>query len=152
MCVKRMVLAGWFLTIFLFISALQAAPVLIEINLENRTDFEFAQSLNLSPWARWGNLFLAEIEGSALSSLDQKGIPYEVINGRPEIQNSFLLAPHPGTQTSLVASMLGKAVLNRTEQFYAQLSSAEAENLWAQGVSVVEIGEEPIPFTYASPI
>jgi len=152
MCVKRVVSAGWACTILLFISALQAAPVLIEINLENKSDFEYARTLNLSPLARWGNLFLAEIEESALSSLEQQGIPYEAINRKPDIQKNFLLAPHPGIQTSLVARMLGKAVLNHTEQFYAQLSSAEVENLRAEGVSVVEIGEEPIPFTYVSPL
>jgi hypothetical protein len=146
-----MVLAGWFLTIFLFISALQAAPVIIEINLEDKSDFEYTRTLNLSPWARWGNVFIAQTEESGLALLEKQGIPFEVLTRFPEVQKNYLLSPHPGVEPSKALKVLLRPVLNRAEQGFAQLDRAGLDLMEEKGYYALEIGEEPIPFTYVSP-
>ncbi|OGC90341.1 MAG: hypothetical protein A2142_03110 [candidate division Zixibacteria bacterium RBG_16_48_11] len=152
MCAKRVSVFGISTSILLFSTLLQAAPVLIEVNLEDKADFGFAKGLGISAWARWGNIFLAETEEENLSSLQEKEIRFEVITRFPGTEKSYLLSPHPGIQPSKVADVIGRPVLNESEQFFAQLNQDGLAIMEENGYVALEIGEKAIPFTYQEPM
>jgi Zn-dependent M28 family amino/carboxypeptidase len=137
--------------VFLFASIIQAAPILIEVNLEKRADFDLAKNLNPAAWARWGNVFIVQIEEADLFRLDQQGIKFEVLTRFPKVQRNYLLSPHPGKAPDKALQILSKPVLNRAEQRFAQLDRAGLEIMKEKGYHALEIGEQKIPFTYAEP-
>ena len=147
---KRYVFLGAISLALLLAALANSAPVLIEVDLESKSDFEYAQNLNLSPWARWGNIFLAEADQEILSLLKQAGIEYDLITSSPRAFENYLVAPRPGAGLSLVTQVLGKPVLNRTEQRLVQLTATQVDKIRSQGFTVLEIGQEPIPFTYVT--
>src|SRR3989304_5811625 len=152
MCGRRYVALVGLVSLFVFTSIVNAAPVLIEIDLDNKADFEFAGSLGITPWARWGNLFLAEVEEEKLSLLTEKNIEFDLISRFPKAQRNYLLAPEAEVQSSFSAWILGKPVLGSAGQLYAQLDSGGVELVQSWGYVVLEIGTEPIPFTYVERI
>lgn len=147
---KRYLVLGAICLVLFFARLAYSAPVLIEIDLENRSNFEYAQGLSLSPWARWGNIFLAEADQEILSLLKQAGIEYDLITSSPRAHNNYLVAPRPGAGLSLVTQVLGRPVLNRTEQHFIQLTPTQVEKIRSQGFTVLKIGQELIPFTYVT--
>jgi hypothetical protein len=152
MCVKKFIFLGVVGLVILFTSVAKAAAVLIEVNLESKSDFEFAKNLELSAWARWGNIFVVETEEENLSLLEEQRIKVEVLTRFPGAEKNYLLSPHPGIQPSKVASILGRLVLNKSEQFFAQLDKQGLEMMEQNGYVALEIGEKNIPLTYLEPI
>src|SRR4030067_3573387 len=108
MCGRRYAGLVGLVSLFIFTHIVKAAPVLIEIDLDNKADFQFAQSLTITPWARWGDLFLAEIEDEELSFLREKNIEFDLISRFPKAQKNYLLSPEAEVQPSFSAWILGE--------------------------------------------
>jgi hypothetical protein len=148
---KRFRVARTLSIVFLFASIIQAAPVLIEVDLEKRADFDFAKNLKSEAWARWSNVFIVQIEEADLISLNQQGIKFEVLSRFPKVQRNYLLSPHSGIVPDKALQVLGRPVLNKAEQRFAQLDQAGLKLMEENGYHALEIGEGIIPFTYTEP-
>src|SRR4030067_2559554 len=152
MCVKKLIFLGVVGLVILFTSVAKAAPVLIEVNLESKAEFEYAKGLELSAWARWGNTFVVETEEEILSLLQEQGIKVEVLARFPEKEKNYLLSPHPGIRPSKAANIIDSPVLSRTDQYFAQLDKQGLEMMEQNGYVALEIGVKTIPLTYLEPI
>ena len=152
MSVKKLIFLGVVGLVILFTSVAKAAPVLIEVNLESKAEFEYAKGLELSAWARWGNTFVVETEEEILSLLQEQGIKVEVLARFPEKEKNYLLSPHPGIRPSKAANIIDRPVLSRTDQYFAQLDKQGLEMMEQNGYVALEIGVKTIPLTYLEPI
>jgi len=142
---KKLILTG---LVLILPTVLGAAPVLIEVDLENRASFRLAKSLGISPWARWDNAFLAEIDSDKLAFLTESHIPYRIISGNPKSQPGYIISPELKAPVALTSGLSDKKVLSRPDLWFDQRSDKEAESLHHQGFILYPVGDRPIPLTY----
>ncbi len=136
--------------ILIFIIPVSAAtgPVIARFDLEVRSEFDKFADLDIAPFCRLGNTFIAEVSPAELREIRAQGIGYEVLDTEPFSRPYYI-----GTVESLPSRRVPAPDLERVTEaaglaFYKALSEFDLEKYQACGFEPQEVGNRKIPLVY----
>lgn len=133
------------------VSLALSSPVLIKLKLEARSDYERAQSLGVTAYQRFDNIFLAEIDSEKLKELRAYELEYEMVDGDPWSEEYFIVSTPPGVRKDL-APVYGKRVMEEPGLNVLKAGWDQALELQKMGSRVTHIPKRPIPLKYSPPV
>lgn len=133
-------------TFFWGVTYALASPVLIKLQLEEKSDFEKAKALNVVAYHRFGDMFIAEFEKSN-PALRDAGLTYQIIDEEPWTQSYYVISESPRCE-KVDLSQYGR-ILVQTENFYfLKISDEGARGLAQKGYHIVKVFRHAIPLKY----
>ncbi|MGB2697879.1 MAG: M28 family peptidase [Candidatus Zixiibacteriota bacterium] len=128
-----------------------ASPVLIKLELKSLKDYQVAKSLKVTPYQRFGNVFLSEIDSEMLGRLRDYHIEYEVVDADPWSEHYFIVSSLDPAKKEFIPRY--EKILVHEEGFdLLKVDWKRALELQRMGFTVTHIPRKPIPLEYSPPL
>jgi len=146
---SRLIAGVWMAAILGFVSATAfAGPVVVQVDLHARADFERFKDLSIAPFCRLGNVFFAELGDDQLAMVRQAQIPCVVTDEQPFAGHWYIGAVESVLSKKVAAAELERLAEVGEHALYKSDRAIDPEEYRRYGFELFEVQRRQIPLVY----